>query len=92
MIFFYLSIFNGRIFLKVLLLFKFFRGPLKEPYELALVRWYDISNIEPELYGCPQLHYIEEYNAIPVSSISQEVHIVPRFAKDNQFLLNKYMF
>jgi hypothetical protein len=66
-----------------LLLFKFFRGPLKEPYELTLVRWYDISNIETELYSCPQLHYIEEYNAILVGSISQEVHIVPRFAKEN---------
>jgi len=29
---------------------------------------------------------------IPVGSINQEVHIVPRFDKRNQFLLNKYMF
>jgi hypothetical protein len=73
-------------------LFKFFRGPLKEPYELALVRWYDIKTTEPELYGCPQLIYTEEYNTIPIGSISAEVHIVPRFGKENCFLLNKYMF
>jgi hypothetical protein len=75
-----------------LLLFKFFRGASKEPYELALVRWYDIHTTEPDLYDCPQLYYTKEYNAIPVGSINQEVHIVPRFEKENRFLLNKYMF
>jgi len=73
-------------------LFKFLRGSFKEPYELALVCWYDIHLAEPDLYGCPQLYYTEEYNTIPVGSINQEVHIVPRFDKRNQFLLNKYMF
>ena len=75
-----------------MLLFKFFRGLLKEPYELALVRWYDIVPEESELYGCPHLYYTEEYNAIPIGSINQEAHIVPRFDKENMFLLNKYMF
>ena len=73
-------------------MFKFLRGSFKEPYELALVHWYDIHLAEPDLYGCPQLYYTEEYNTIPVGSINQEVHIVPRFDKRNQFLLNKYMF
>ena len=59
--------------MKVLLLFKFFRGPLREPYELALVRWYDIHLTEPDLYGCLQLYYIQEYNTIPIGSINQEV-------------------
>ena len=44
------------------------------------------------LYGCPQLYYTEEYNTIPVGSINQKVHIIPRFDKRNQFLLNKYVF
>ena len=74
------------------MLFKFFRGPLREPYELALVRWYDIHLTEPDLYGCPQLYYTQEYNTIPIGSTNQEVHIVPRFDKRNCFLLNKYMF
>jgi hypothetical protein len=75
-----------------LLLFKFFRGSFRDPYELALVRWYDIEQKEPQLYGCPQLYYTKEYNAIPVGSINQIVHIVPRFNEKNLFLLNKYMF
>jgi hypothetical protein len=75
-----------------LLLFKFFRGLGREPYELALVRWYDICLNEYEKYGCPQLYYTDEYNTIPIGSINQEVHIVPRFDKENCFLLNKYMF
>ena len=83
---------KGAWYGKVLLLFKFLRGSFREPYELALVRWYDIHQTEPDLYGYPQLYYTEEYNAIPVGSINQEVHIVPRFDKQNRFLLNKYMF
>lgn len=83
---------EGAWYGKVLLLFKFFRGSFKEPYELALVRWYDIHSAEPDLYGCPQLYYTEEYNTVPVESIDREVHIVSRFGKKNRFLLNKYMF
>ncbi|GET59160.1 hypothetical protein GLOIN_2v1836976 [Rhizophagus irregularis DAOM 181602=DAOM 197198] len=83
---------EGAWYGKVLLLFKFFRGSFKEPYELALVRWFDIITEEPELYGCPQLYYTKEYNTIPIGSINQEVHIVPRFGKVNRYLLNKYMF
>ena len=76
----------------MLLLFKFFQESFKEPYELALVRWFDIDQTELELYGCPQLFYMKEYSAIPIGSISQEAHVVPRFGKENSFLLNKYMF
>ena len=76
----------------MLLLFKFFRGLFKEPYELALIRWYDINTTKPELYGCPQLYYTKEYNTILIGSINQMVHIVPRFGKKNHFLLNKYIF
>ena len=76
----------------MLMLFKFFCGPFKEPYELALVRWYEIVPDEPQLYGCPQLYYTEEYNAVPIGSINRMVHIVLRFNEENRFLLNKYMF
>ena len=75
-----------------MLLFKFFQGFSKDPYELALIRWYDINQTEPELYGCPQLYDTKEYNAIPIGSIIQEAHVVPRFDKKNRFLLNKYIF
>ena len=73
-------------------MFKFFQRPLKEPYELALVRWYDIKITELELYSCPQLYYTDEYNTIPIGSINAKVHIILRFGKENYFLLNKYMF
>jgi hypothetical protein len=76
----------------VLLILRFLRGPAKNPYDLAVVRWYDIHQRKAEVYGCPQLYYTEEYNAIPIESIDQEVHIIPRFDKKNWFLLNKYMF
>ena len=57
-----------------------------------MIRWYDIVPNEPEKYGCPHLYYTKEYNIIPIESIDQEVHIMPRFDKKNHFLLNKYMF
>ena len=71
---------------------KFFRGPAKEPYELAMIRWFEIVLEEPEVYNCPQLYYTNEYNIIPIGSIDQEVHIIPRFDKKNKFLLNKFLF
>ncbi|CAB4403167.1 unnamed protein product [Rhizophagus irregularis] len=70
---------------KILLIFKFFQGSFKELYEFALVQWYNIDLTVPELYGCPQLYFTEEYNTIPIGSINQEVHIVPRFHKENCF-------
>ncbi|CAG8517915.1 1214_t:CDS:2, partial [Scutellospora calospora] len=54
-----------------------------KPYELALVHWYDILSQEPELYSCSQLYYSEEYDIISIGCIIQEVHIVPRFDKEN---------
>src|SRR5436190_12639009 len=75
----------------MLMLFKLFCGSSKEPYELALVRWYEIDPDEPQLYGCSQLYYAEECNAIPIGSINQMVYIVPRFNEENRFLLNKYI-
>ncbi|RIA92711.1 hypothetical protein C1645_820305 [Glomus cerebriforme] len=65
------------------------KGPSREPYELALVRWYNIKKLESEVYSYSHLYYTEEYNAIPIGSINQKVYIVPRFDKKNCFLLNK---
>ena len=65
----------------MLLLLKLFQEPAKNSYKLALVRWFDIHSKTAEVYGCPQLYYTKEYNAILIESIEQEVHIVPRFEK-----------
>ncbi|RIA91181.1 hypothetical protein C1645_822424 [Glomus cerebriforme] len=42
------------------------KGLSKEPYELVLVRWYDIKQLESKVYGCSHLYYTEEYNTIPI--------------------------
>ncbi|CAG8854914.1 9294_t:CDS:2, partial [Gigaspora margarita] len=57
---------------KILLFLRLFQGLLKEPYDLAIVHWYDILSEESELYGCLQVYYSEEYNVIPIGSIIQE--------------------
>lgn len=71
---------------------RFFRDETKEPYDLAMIRWFEIVSKEFEVYGCPQLYYTDEYNIIPIGSIDQEVHIIKRFDKKNRFLLNKFIF
>ena len=65
---------------------------MKNSYNLALVHWFDIHSKTAEIYDYPQLYYTKEYNTIPIESIEQEMHIVPRFEKKNCYLLNKYMF
>ena len=73
-------------FLQVQLLLRFFPGERKEPYDLAMIRWFEIVLEEFEVYGCPQLYQTDEYNIIPISSIDQEVHIVQRFDKKIVFI------
>ncbi|RIB06568.1 hypothetical protein C2G38_2216737 [Gigaspora rosea] len=58
---------------KILLLLRLFQGLLKEPYDLAIVRWYDILLEESELYGCLHLYFFEEYNAIPLDLLSKKI-------------------
>ena len=57
-----------------------------------MIYWFEIVSEELKVYDCPQLYYSIEYNIIPIGSIDQEVHIIQRFDKKNQFLLNKFMF
>ncbi|RHZ68398.1 hypothetical protein Glove_295g4 [Diversispora epigaea] len=60
---------------------------------LALVQWYDfISKRTPFVYGCPLLELTEVYNFIEIEAIEDIVHIVPRFDKTNEYLVNKYLF
>ena len=74
------------------MLIRFFRGETKEPYNIAIIHWFEIVLEKFEVYGYPQLYYTNEYNIIPISSINQEVHIIQRFDKNNCFLLNKFIF
>ncbi|CAB4413653.1 unnamed protein product [Rhizophagus irregularis] len=63
------------------------------PLNLALIQWYDFkSKRNPYLYGCPHLKLIELYNFVAIESIHGVVHIVPRFDKQNEYFINKYIF
>ncbi|KAF0477079.1 zn-finger domain-containing protein [Gigaspora margarita] len=43
-------------------------------------------------YGCSRLQLTKIYNIINIETIKDNVHIIPRFDKDNDYLANKYIF
>ena len=60
-----------------------------------MIKWYDYceqDGEESEIYGCPRLKMLNNYDIIPLDSIEQAVHIIPRFHKNNQFLVNRNIF
>jgi len=64
----------------------------KPPLNLALVQWYDFKfEKNSYLYNCPLLKLVELYNLIPIETIDNIVHIIPRFDKDNEYFVNKYI-
>ncbi|GBC52348.2 hypothetical protein GLOIN_2v1486846 [Rhizophagus irregularis DAOM 181602=DAOM 197198] len=62
--------------------------------EFALIQWYDYFENIPEnsKFGCPYLKLENHYDLIPISSISNVVHIIPDFNVDNGYFINKYIF
>jgi hypothetical protein len=62
-------------------------------FNLALVQWYDFkSQKNPFLYNCPLLKLVELYNFVTIETIDDVVHIIPRFEKNNEYFVNKYLF
>ncbi|CAG8605001.1 33176_t:CDS:2 [Gigaspora margarita] len=63
--------------------------------ELALVHWYDFaypSNIKNHyFYKCAVLKFVEHYNLIPITSIANTIHIIPKFNKPGIFFINRYI-
>ncbi|KAF0386003.1 zn-finger domain-containing protein [Gigaspora margarita] len=60
---------------------------------LALIWWYDFkSTNDPYYYRCPRFKKTELYNIIDIEAIKNHVHIIPRFNKSNDYLVNKYIF
>ncbi|KAF0427122.1 zn-finger domain-containing protein [Gigaspora margarita] len=56
-------------------------------------QWYDIkSEKNPYYYGCPRLQLNELFNVIDIEAIRNQVHVIPRFDKTNEYLVNKYIF
>lgn len=59
---------------------------------LALIQWYDFKSKKyPYYYGCPRLELTELFNIIDIEAIRNNVHIIPRFDKNNDYLVNKYV-
>ncbi|RHZ50269.1 hypothetical protein Glove_502g47 [Diversispora epigaea] len=64
----------------------------KSLLNLALVQWYNFKfQKNSYLYNCPLLKLVELYNLIPIETIDNIVHIIPRFDKDNEYFVNKYI-
>ncbi|RHZ77337.1 hypothetical protein Glove_180g64 [Diversispora epigaea] len=64
----------------------------KSPLNFALVQWYNFKfQKNSYLYNCPLLKLVELYNLIPIETIDNIVHIIPRFDKDNEYFVNKYI-
>ena len=62
-------------------------------HNLTLIRWYDFKYKKyPYYYGCSRLKITELYNIIDIEAIKNQVYIIPRFDKTNDYLVNKYIF
>ena len=67
-------------------------------FSFVMVKWYDYcvpTRKEPEsfdIFGCPHVKLLDEYSVVPLESVVESVHIIPRFHKENQYLVNKYIF
>jgi hypothetical protein len=60
---------------------------------LAVVQWYNFKSSEnPFLYECPLLKKTNKFNLIEIEAISDTIHIIPRFNKNTEFLVNKFLF
>jgi hypothetical protein len=64
-----------------------------EAFCLALIQWYDYKNKNNlNLHNCPWIKLTSQYEFIPVGSAVESVHIVPRFEKNNEYLVNTFIF
>ena len=68
---------------------------LSEKLDFALVHQYDFAyptNIQLHyFYKCAILKYVEHYTLIPIASIANIVHIIPKFSEPEIFYVNKYI-
>ena len=68
---------------------------INKTFDLALVQWYDYkyrSNNQQDKYNCPCLLLTSQYEFIPVESAIEQVHVIPRFTKNNEYLVNIFIF
>ncbi|RGB22249.1 hypothetical protein C1646_776410 [Rhizophagus diaphanus] len=86
---------NGLCYAKVLLILRVSSTKLDQNLDLILVQWYDFAypnNMQYHyFYKCAILKYIEHYTLIPIASIADIVHIIPKFNEPEIFYVNKYI-
>ena len=65
----------------------------RNPLKLALIQWYDFKS-EKTLYkyGYTYIKLTEIFNMIDIEAIYDIVHIIPCFDKENEYLVNKFIF
>ena len=60
-----------------------------ESFSFVMVKWYDycvLTRKKPEssdIFGCPCVKLLDEYNIVPLESVVESVHIILRFHKEN---------
>lgn len=71
-------------------------GYSSSSFDLALIQWYDFryKNDPRRLYkyDCPLLQLLDIFNFVPVESIIELVHVIPRVERSNEYFVNVYMF
>ncbi|GES85917.1 hypothetical protein GLOIN_2v1803493 [Rhizophagus clarus] len=77
---------------KALLLLEFSAKGLKEPVNLALLRWYKEVQEEEIIYDCPRLWLTDQYTCVYLDSVDMSVHIIPRNNCENEYFVNTYIF
>lgn len=66
---------------------------IDKTFDLALIQWYDYKHSSQQnKYDCPCMKLTSQYEFIPVESAMEQVHIIPRFIKNDEYLVNIFMF
>ena len=64
-----------------------------ESKNIVLIEWYDFkSETNPYIYGCSHLKLTEILNIVDIEAIRDNIHIIPRFNKTNEYFVNKFIF
>ncbi|PKY22051.1 hypothetical protein RhiirB3_502125 [Rhizophagus irregularis] len=63
--------------------------------DLAVIQWFDFKYQSEDLrlkHGCPYVKLLDEYDIIPIESITDLIHVIPHFGHDNSFFVNSFLF
>ena len=64
-----------------------------ESKNIVLIEWYDFkSETNPYIYGCSHLKLMKILNIVDIEAIRDNIHIISRFNKTNEYFVNKFIF